>query len=299
MPEISSITSSKKETLLPKITLFDDNFSHHEYDPIKLGSSLASFPLESRWSSKFQWDRDNVHDVCVFTDNCIKNVRAINCKYKIAWILEPRSISPVVYNQILTFKDDFDLVLTHDEDLLRDLGSKGRFYLYSGSWVRDEDCKVYEKTKNISIVASTKVQTTGHKLRHEIIQKYAERCGIDVYGHGYNSLPYLLEAYRDYKFTIVIENTDKGIISEKLISPMLCGTIPLYWGTNKIHEYFPGIHQFHDIEQFEKSLYTIRNPDFYEHMKKFYTDSNFKRAKNSFLTEDVLWDETLKFYFER
>ncbi len=48
-----------------------------------------------------------------------------------------------------------------------------------------------------------------------------------------------VERYIPYKFVIAFENVDKnGYITEKIMNAMLAGAIPIFWGTNKIHEYF-------------------------------------------------------------
>lgn len=48
-----------------------------------------------------------------------------------------------------------------------------------------------------------------------------------------------VERYIPYKFVIAFENVDKnGYITEKIMNAMLAGAIPIFWGTNKIHEHF-------------------------------------------------------------
>ena len=47
------------------------------------------------------------------------------------------------------------------------------------------------------------------------------------------------EIYKDYKFCIAIENCrNPEYFTEKIIIPLLCGTIPLYLGCTNIDNYF-------------------------------------------------------------
>jgi hypothetical protein len=47
------------------------------------------------------------------------------------------------------------------------------------------------------------------------------------------------EVLSQYKFILCFENTKKGTyITEKLINPYLAGIVPVYWGTNYVHEVF-------------------------------------------------------------
>jgi len=54
------------------------------------------------------------------------------------------------------------------------------------------------------------------------------------YWRHYNKLNYI----KNFKYTITFENHwAPGYITEKLIDPMLVGSIPIYWGAPKISEY--------------------------------------------------------------
>lgn len=44
--------------------------------------------------------------------------------------------------------------------------------------------------------------------------------------------------YTDYKFVLAIENKNiKGYFTEKIINPLIAGSLPIYWGTSDIFEY--------------------------------------------------------------
>ena len=101
-----------------KIRLYDTNFSHHAP-----GSSVSSFPGCDVFPKNIQWIRDpSIYtDIAFFTDNQIDDVFNCDAKYKIAWVIEPREFVPSVYNKIISpnMYNNFDMILTHDEDLLK------------------------------------------------------------------------------------------------------------------------------------------------------------------------------------
>jgi hypothetical protein len=47
-----------------------------------------------------------------------------------------------------------------------------------------------------------------------------------------------VELYKDYKFVLAIENTDKhGYFTEKMNNPLIANSIPIYWGNKKVFDY--------------------------------------------------------------
>lgn len=73
------------------------------------------------------------------------------------------------------------------------------------------------------------------------------------------------EIYKDYKFSIVIENSrHPNYFSEKIIIPLLCGCIPLYLGCTKIKDYF-GDYVINLTGELPKDMdiikQVIKNPD--------------------------------------
>lgn len=108
------------------------------------------------------------------------------------------------------------------------------------------------KSKTMSIIASSKGYFRGHALRHEIIRKILNSSlGIDIYGRDIENL-YKNDgrikgtlhgdkepAFKDYKFTIAIENcSEKFWITEKLTDPISRGCIPIYWGASAATELY-------------------------------------------------------------
>jgi hypothetical protein len=156
------------------------------------------------------------------------------------------------------------------------IGTKGDlphpFYEhYSYMWHTTPLYSLPDKKRFMSIMVSQKIDAPGHKYRHTLVQRIlSSGLPIDIYGRGssfykkkdpietmsfskvmttdkqMNQDPRIkgefqeIEPYLDYCFHICIENFKTNhYFSEKITNPLLCGTIPVYWGANKIEEYFP------------------------------------------------------------
>jgi hypothetical protein len=146
----------------------------------------------------------------------------------------------------------FYLVVSHHKQYLRDnFPFKGLYAPFGGRWVEPQTC---EKTKAVSIIASGKRKTEGHKLRHEVIKRIP---GVDVFGRGYKPIKDKSEALAPYRATIVIENCRMdGYFSEKLIDALTCECIAIYWGDPGIKNVFDscGIRVVNDITDIKKAV---------------------------------------------
>jgi hypothetical protein len=109
-----------------------------------------------------------------------------------------------------------------------------------------------KKTKLMSMMVSEKNNQSGHKYRHDLINKILETdLPIDIYGRGCMYYEYLndnrvkgkfteREPYEDYEFHICIENFETNhYFSEKITNSLLCKTTPVYLGCRNIVQYFP------------------------------------------------------------
>lgn len=265
-----------------EISLRDNSFFHHP-DGIGLGSTKIN---------KIQFNRDsNIwKDICFFTDiNIINNDILISkSKINVAWILEPLSINQQVYQKISEDIDKYDYILTHNLELINLNKNKCFYFPYGGCWIRPEDRKIYNKTKNFSIIASEKNWTDGHKLRHNIINYFSQKIDL-VCGKGYKPIEYKLEALKDYRYSFIIENDNNDIyFSEKLIDSLITGTIPIFWGS-KINTIFDMngiivIENFDQIQNFDQYY----NEEFYL-SKKDNILNNFNIAKQFICPEDWIF----------
>ncbi len=244
--------------------------------------------------SKIKWYTGNeTKRIGVFTDGCLQEVQRAHEKVKIAWLIEPRVVSPHIYRSVTYLKEHFDFVLTHDKELLK-LGDKFIFTPLGGNWISDENCKVHPKTKETSIIASSKRHVQGHKMRHDIVRDYG--IGIDgIFGHGYNPIDNKIIGLRDYRFHIVVENGKLDFwFTEKLIDAFATGCIPIYFGAPSIGRFFnsAGILTFSNMAEFHSIINTYANAPFYNNRLPAIKE-NFELSKKYWYPEDYMWENLI------
>jgi hypothetical protein len=186
------------------------------------------------------------------------------------------------------------MILTHQENLLS-ISDRFRPNPLWCSWIKPENQKIIEKSKNISIIASSKRDTVGHRLRHDIVDQIRDKIDIDLYGGGYYPVEEKSEALLDYRFSIIVENDSSPIyFTEKLIDCLVCGTVPIYWGASKIGNYF-NINGFIVINSVEDMINVLNDltPQKYEELLP-YVKENFEIAKRFLTVEDYIYENYIK-----
>jgi hypothetical protein len=112
---------------------------------------------------------------------------------------------------------------------------------------------------------------------------------MDIFGTGYNPVDNKLDTLKDYRFSIVIENTRKNhYFSEKLLDCFTTGTIPIYWGCESIGDFFnkKGIITFNNLDELYLILKKL-NTDYYNELLP-YVKENFEIVKKYKTPEDYL-----------
>lgn len=233
-------------------------------------------PREDTWA----WVNSNGGQVHIFEDSllpehtkftgkkvaCIVESPAIYdyCKAGHSWVFHP-------YQWIKDNHQHFDVVMSPMTYLKELVGDRYWWVPAGGNRIELENFGLWEKERLLSIVASDKQWTTGHKLRHQIVQKHKDK--MDVYGRGFNNIVDSFDAKRrgkvlaigPYYYSLAIMNAQyDDYFTEILTDVLACGTIPLFWGTKNIGKYFnpDGIIQFETIEEFEALLPTL-TPELY------------------------------------
>ncbi|MFU1479237.1 glycosyltransferase family 10 domain-containing protein [Roseovarius sp. C7] len=132
----------------------------------------------------------------------------------------------------------FHRVLSPHEDLLN-VVSNGSFHPFGSTWVPDWSEIDKTKSRMCSLIASSKRSQTGHRLRHEIVERTRSAGhGIDVMGGGYAPFGEKSDGLAPYRYSVVIENVrEKNYFTEKLVDALLCQTVPIYWGCPNISEF--------------------------------------------------------------
>ena len=98
------------------------------------------------------------------------------------------------------------------------------------------------KTKLLSVLASNKAFTPGHKRRLAFVEALRQRFGaeMDVFGRGIRPVEDKWDAIAPYKYHVVLENGQfPDYWTEKLSDALLAGAYPLYAGCPNIGDYFP------------------------------------------------------------
>lgn len=215
-------------------------------------------------------------------------------RLKFLWLCESRAITgKIVYDHVLKnvdlFFDCYDAIFVHDKEIIK----KDNRFTYvpnvsNKNWIID--CGIHKKTKLVSMINSGKRMCAGHLIRNKITSKFKDK--VDLYGLEYNPIKRKEDGLNDYMFSVTLENAQyRTYITEKLMDCFVTGTIPIYWGSPDIGDYFneDGIIKFtdsFDIGQLSEDLY---------YSKMDAIKDNFDRCMNVILADDLLYDEVSKY----
>lgn len=130
-------------------------------------------------------------------------------------------------------------VLTFNEDLIARIPN-GIFFPMGTTWVPNWRSLDTTKTRMCSLIASSKRDTEGHRLRHSVAERARENgLDLDIMGRGYAPFEAKSDGLAPYRYSVVIENVrEKNYFSEKLADTVLCETVPIYWGCPNIDRFF-------------------------------------------------------------
>lgn len=254
---------------------------------------ITGIVASTSFSENIQWLYAPFNDVhAVYTERSVPRAPANST----IWLQECYSVLQQhfngVYEYVLTNANKFNKIWTHDKFLLRNC-SNAVLVIPGGSFIKKEDFKIYNKSKNISIVVSNQKYTAGHQLRHEVVTRYKSR--LDVFGSGYNKfLPYKLEGLQNYRYNIAIENWYGDYwFTEKLIDCFTTGTVPIYWGCPSIAKFFntDGMIIFNNLDELEEKLY-LCTPEYYFSKAKAI-EENFKIAQEITFAEKWIFKNKL------
>lgn len=227
------------------------------------------------------WEREiEDYDIAIYTDRMCFIKEVDPSKVNIAWLIEPPIINGENYKYIVEQQNKFNWVFSHHRPLQ---GRMDNFVwlAHGGTWLRTEDIEMWGKTKNISFIYSYKEWNAGHRFRHNLAN-HIKDMGVDFYGSGTQTpLDFKIDGLKDYRYSIIMENSQEDdYFTEKLLDCFLTGTIPIYYGTKNIGEYFnrEGMFTFETAEQLVDILNSI-NEETYNHMKHFIPE-NFKKAND-------------------
>ena len=273
-----------------QINLFDNIFDHSFNEEGYYTCSYGRKPTVGSWvKNHMNWD-----GVTIFTDNhiCSPIVEQVNSKYKIAWLVESKAITPSAYRDIIYHEHKFDYILTHDAELIRRNPNKYIRSIVGASRVPDTEWGLKSKTKLVSMIASRHTITNGHVFRHDIAKNLSHKHNIDMWGNGYVSFESKLTPLAEYCYSICVVNTRvDNYFTEGLIDPISLGCVPILWGCPNIEEYFntDGIISFNDINELDNILTNISFDDYFSRIDAI--QENIEKAKEMKSTDDYIFNK--------
>ena len=151
---------------------------------------------------------------------------------------EPSAIHAKHYALLRLTYRRFFRILTFNETLIARIPN-GVFFPYGTTWVPEWEGLDRNKSRGISLIASAKRDTEGHRLRHRMVERCrAAGLDVDVLGRGYQPFAQKAEGLAPYRFSVVIENMrEENYFSEKLMDSVLCDTVPIYWGCPNLERF--------------------------------------------------------------
>ena len=275
-----------------EVNLFDREFIHTEQLLGYITCSDRLKPTKIKWiNGLMEYD-----GITIFTDNFIDShlIDSVKSKIKIFWLLEPRAVNPTGYNKIIEKEHKFDYILTYDKDLLS-RGDKYIEYVVAQSRVSDIDSGIHPKSKMVSMIASNKRLTNGHRYRHEIINAIHSKHKFDLWGSGYRYFNTKNEPLKDYYFSVSVMNSKiDNYFTEVLVDNFRLGTVPIFWGCPNIEKYFDtnGIITFDTIEDLDKILTNLSVDDY--HNRLYFIEKNLNLSKSFVSTDDIIADILIK-----
>ncbi|GAF69131.1 unnamed protein product, partial [marine sediment metagenome] len=205
---------------------------------------------------------------------------------RIAWLIEPPGISDTHYKYAFGNRKQFRAIFTFHRFFV-DLGWPYKFYPFGGSWIHMDNWGLHEKERMTSLIASTKRDTEGHRLRHTIAEKYDK---VHKYGFAYKEIESKMEGLAPYRYSIVVESwRGDYYFSEKLIDCLSAGTIPIYWGCPSIGDFFDteGILSFNTMGELDEIMNNIGVVDYRRRIEA--VKRNLETAEQYRCAEDWLF----------
>ncbi len=175
--------------------------------------------------------------MCVSSRALLANRHGVRCRFSLV-MFEPPAIHGRYYHILPYIAHKFHRIFTYNTSLLHRVPN-ARFQPHGGCFLDlPVDCE--EKSQRISMIASKKRKTTGHRLRHRLAT-WSQQCGVDLklLGRGYSPLERKSDGLVPYRYSVVIENCrEQGYFTEKLIDSLLCFCLPIYWGPPDTSHFF-------------------------------------------------------------
>jgi hypothetical protein len=250
--------------------------------------SLQASSNSSRKPILFDWTADPAQatvDTCV----CIQEgiIDAIEAPgRKIGWLNESpavtrwQNIRGIIHSELDRYMEAYEFILTSDREECAI--HPGFVYHPAGSnlpWIREDQYAMHSKYKMCSMIASNKNMVEGHRYRLEVasylkntLDLFGGACGSPRMG-GLGSHPDKSQGLIPYRFHVAMENCQAPFYyTEKLTDCLATATVPIYWGSDCIHELCnpEGVIVLDDefnIDMLDQSLYESMLPAIRENLE--------------------------------
>ena len=209
---------------------------------------------------------------------------------------EPVSVLNII-DPLIARHREFDLILAHDERVLREcpnakfLGESGCSWFSRSSMTQDSlgnmsygdgiihknpvvpnyvGCSVEAKRFAVSFLTSSKTEAQGHKLRQEVFDRLPDKVG-EVVTWKHRSPPVVPDkrtVLEPYQYSIVIENSaHNNYYTEKIVDAFVARTVPVYWGCPNLGTHFnmDGVVTFSNYDDLFNKLQSL-TPETYARM---------------------------------
>ena len=213
-----------------------------------------------------------------------------------------------VYQKIYKHYQLFDAILTTNETLLT---LPNAIFKNSGGEVvlnknvhkqtypilqDNSQMQIYEKSKMTSFITSNKTFTPGHVFRIECLQHVINNnVPIDFFGVGIKEIVGKIEALKDYRFSVTIENGKcKNYFTEKILDCFLTGTIPIYHGCSNIGDFFntDGFFIFETKDELLKIIKSLTKEDYTDRINVI--KENFEKANEWWMDNDRFFEKYIQ-----
>ena len=227
------------EEVMIKLNLVDNHF------PQGKCSSWFNIP------KLMEWNRNITDSAPIFfTDRSIHltpKYEGLNKKICI-FLIESPDNTVVEHNFVLNNSNLFTHIFTSWQPILDKCKNSSYIPSTGGCWIKEENRKIYPKSKLVSFICSDRQNLLGHIFRHKIADymKVTEH-EIECFGKRFDRyVDNKLDTLKDFQYQIVVENGFQDwYFTEKLLDCFQTGTIPIYKGCD-ISKFFNmnGIIQF-------------------------------------------------------
>lgn len=214
-----------------------------------------------------------------------------------------------VYPAVKENATKFHAILTHNEELLKlpnaifrnsayEVVLNKNIHQQTYPVLQDDTLiQIYPKSRMTSFITSNKTFTDGHRFRLGCLNHLTSKgCSkFDAFGVGIREILGKIEALRDYRFSVAIENGKcKNYFTEKILDCFLTGTIPIYHGCPNIGDFFDtrGFYIFETPEELLEIVNSLTEKD-YESRREFI-EANFKAADKWWYNNDRFFDKYIQ-----